>query len=88
MSHAIYVKLALPDSVSNQKGRPVDENMQQWFRMLCIWLDVESDGELYTLQELHTRMTELAVGEEVYGMKRLKQKLIDKYKDSIFFCRD
>ena len=25
-----------PDSVSNQKGRPVDENMQQWFRMLIM----------------------------------------------------
>ena len=60
--------------------------MQQWFHMLCIWIDVESDGELYTLPELHTRMTELAAGEEVYGMKRLKQKLIDKYKDSIFFA--
>ena len=77
-----------PNSVSNQKGRPVvDENMQQWFRMLCISLDVESDGELYTLQELHKRMTELAAGKEVYGMKRLKQKLIDKYKDSIFFAQ-
>ena len=49
--------------------RPVVENAM---------LDVESDGELYTLQELHTRMTG--------RMKRLKQKLIDDYKDSIFFA--
>ena len=60
--------------------------MQKWFEVLCIWLEGESDGELYSIQELHDKMTELADGEEVYGEKRLKQKLEDKYKDSLVFA--
>ena len=60
--------------------------MQNWFEVLCIWLEGESDGELYSLQELHDKMTELADGEEIYGEKRLKQKLEDKYKDTLVFA--
>ena len=38
---------SLPDGEASEKGRPVDECMQQWFQMLCIWLDVEADAQLY-----------------------------------------
>ena len=78
--------LPSPDASPNRRGRPKVENMQKWFEVLCIWLEGESDGELYSLQEIHDKMRELADGEEVYGEKRLKQKLEDKYKDSLVFA--
>ena len=37
------------------KGRPVDENMAQSFEVLCIWLEVETDAERYTVTELHKK---------------------------------
>jgi len=67
-----------PYAKNNDKGRPVDENLLQWFNMLCLWLEVEYDAELYTLTELHEKMTELASGEDVYCKKSLKKKLKDK----------
>lgn len=74
------------DSPPNRRGRPKDESMQKWFQVLCVWLEGKSDGELYTLKELHDKMRELANGDKVYGEKRLKQKLEDRYKDSLVFA--
>ena len=38
-------------------GRPKDTTgMMHWFRMLCQWLESEADAELYTLAELHDKM--------------------------------
>ena len=68
------------------KCRPVDESMLQSFEMLCIWLEVQADAELYTVTELHKKVTELANGEAVYGTKWLKTKLKEKYKDSLYFA--
>ena len=48
--------------------------MLQLFEMLCIWLEVEADAELYTVTELHNKMTELANSEAVYGTRWLKKK--------------
>ena len=42
------------------RGRPEDSNN---------WLDSEADAELYTVHELQSKMSELANGETVYGMK-------------------
>ena len=76
---------SLPDGEASEKGRPVNESMQQWFQMLCIWLDVEADAELYTLQELH-KMAEMAGNDSVYSLKRLKQRLQEKYKEKLYFA--
>ena len=67
-------------------GCPVDENMLQSFEMLCIWLEVEADAELYTVTKLHKKMTDLANVETVYSTKWLKTKLKEKYKDSLYFA--
>ncbi|KAG1655293.1 hypothetical protein GQR58_024613 [Nymphon striatum] len=75
-----------PDELAGEVGRPVDEEMPQWFQMLCIWLDVEAGAEFYTLQELHTKMSEIANGEDMYSVKRLKQKLLERYQDYIYFA--
>jgi len=60
--------------------------MLNWFTVLIKWLESDSGAELYTLGELHSKMIEFADGENVYTIKRLKQKLQDYYSDHIFFA--
>ena len=43
--------------------------------MLCQWLELEADAELYSLTELHAKMVEFSGGSDVYTLKMLKQKL-------------
>ena len=64
------------EAQNKPKGRPVDENMLQLFEMLCIWLEVEADAELYTVTDTDT----------VYSTKWLTTKLKEKYKDSLYFA--
>ena len=73
------------EAKNKPKGRSVDENMLQSSEMLWIWLDVEADAKLYTVTELHNKMTEVANGEAVYSIKWVKTKLKEKYKDSLYF---
>ena len=54
--------------------------------MMCIWLEVDADAELYTLQELHSKMSEMAGDENVYSIKRFKQKLQEKYGNKLYFA--
>ena len=64
---------------------PEMQSMVDFFNKLCEWL--EEEAELYTLVELYERMIDIAGGSnDVYSVKRLKQKLQDKYKDFIFFA--
>jgi len=52
--------------------------MMHWYQMPCEWLESEADAELYTLVELHNKMTEFSDGSSVYTPK---QKLHEHYKD-------
>ena len=47
---------------SDKDGRPVNEEKANFFEMLCEWLEKDGDCELYTLQELLTKMEELNSG--------------------------
>ena len=60
--------------------------MLHWLKMLCIWLDIDSDTEPYTLKELHSKMSELVGDGSVYCLKRLKQKLQERYGDNLYFA--
>ena len=62
-------------SASTSVDRPNDDEMLTWFRALCTWLENESDTEteLYTLEELHAQIDEIAGDGEVYRKKRPKQ---------------
>ena len=73
-------------SDSKIQGRPEDQMMLQWFKMLCQWLESEAGAESYTLTELHNKMKEISDNSEVYTVKRLKQKLQEHYKEFIFFA--
>ena len=76
-------KKATPETTV--KARPEDQNMRQWFDALCIWLESEGDADLYS--ELHGKMVEFSGGADVPTIKRLKQKLEDRYKEFIFFAQ-
>ena len=65
-------------------GRSVASESLNNFNRVCEWL--ESEAELYSVVEVHTKMTEIADGEDVYGTKWLKAKLPQKYGDSIYFA--
>ena len=74
-----------PEKVSSQqKVRPQNNIQQCNFEILCKWL--ETEGELYSLLELHDKMKELANSDEVYTRKWLKTKLKNKYGEEIFFA--
>ena len=72
-------------SSSKGAGRSVDVEMLSCFDTLCVWLEKEADCELYSLQELHSKMSEMAGDDEVYCKKTLKAKLVEKYGQHIYF---
>ena len=74
------------NSASKIQGRPKDQMMLQWFKMLCQWLESEAGAESYTLTKLHDKMKEISDNSEVYTVKRLKQKLQEHYQEFIFFA--
>ena len=82
--HSIcYAQFFNDDDHPKAKGRPVNNDQQQAFNIMCEWL--ENENELYTLQELYEKMENVSAG-LVYGTKRLKQKLKEKYGELIFFA--
>ena len=71
-------------SSSKSQGRPENSQMQIGFDKLCTWL--ENESQLLTLEDLHGKMLEFSNGADVYGVKRIKQKLMDKYRERVFFA--
>ena len=74
-----------PDSDGCDRGWPVDKGMLNWFKMLCMWLKIDSDRWFYTLQELHSKMLNGASEKSVYCVQRLKQELHERYRNKIYF---
>jgi len=35
-----------PSTEKREKGRPIDEGMQHWFEVLCIWLEVQTRNSI------------------------------------------
>ena len=70
-------------SSNKRQGRPENFQMQVVFDELCTWL--ENESQLFTLENLQEKMQEFSNGMDVYGVKRLKQKLIEKYGDKYIF---
>ena len=76
----------LEQATGSASGRPEDQMMLHWFKILCQWLESEAGAESYTLTELHDKMKEISDNSEVYTVKRLKQKLQEHYREFIFFA--
>ena len=80
-------KFRLHTPRSEKKGRPVHMEMMDAYEKVCCWLENESDCDLYTLKELQEKMTTLSNNGEVYTIKTLKQKLLERYRDNIYFAQ-
>ena len=70
-------------SVNEKPGRPVNTEMSEGFEAICIWLEEDGDCDLHTIDELQEKIKEM--GYECYSNKRLKQKLKEKYTNSLTF---
>ena len=71
-------------SLKKISGRPQENEKSIYFEQLCEW--IEQEAECYTITELHQKMIEMATSTTVYTTKWLKAKLIEKYKQHIFFA--
>ena len=75
-------------TAKKSRGRPEDQQMGQYFKQLCQWLDLEAGSELYTVAELCAKVVEFSGEcETVYTIKRLKQKLQETLWLVCVFCR-
>ena len=52
-------KFRLKTYSENKRGRPADLSMLEGFSKVCEWLENDADGDLYTLKEVHDKMSEL-----------------------------
>ena len=67
-------------------GRHKDQIMTKAFDKLCEWLEDGCENEWLSLVELHARMKLEANTDEVYSVKHLKRKLIERYGNHIYFA--
>ena len=74
--------------LESKRGRKPDAAMLEYFEMLCLCLENEAEEELYTLHELALKMSKFSGGNDTYSTQWLNQKLIDRYKDWMYFCRN
>ena len=65
------------------RGRPECPKVQAVFNITCDRLEIEID--LFTLEDFQLKMEEVS-SDEVYSVKKIKQKLQEKYKENIFFA--
>ena len=79
----LNVKQVIVEDISSA-GRPPDPHMSKLFDQLCDRIEA-ADDELYTLTEMRDLMKRIGECDEVYSEKQIKQKLIEKYEDHIFF---
>ena len=84
--NACMNKFRLDILTAEKRGRPINQDMIDTFEKLWLWLENEADGELYTLRELHEKMSPLSNdATNIYSIKSLNLKLQEKYKDYIYF---
>ena len=75
-----------------RRGRPIRDMAQQVFQDLCDELLTHGENELFTLRELHDKMTQMARdqygmrADDVYGLHHLRNKLKETFQDSIYFA--
>ena len=63
------------EDTQSSSHRPTDEAKNEYFDMLCQWLDTDGDAEIFSVEELWEKMCELAATIDVYGKKCLKARL-------------
>ena len=75
-------KFRLNRLTPEKRGRSINQDMNDAFEKVCLWLENAADGELYTLKELQKKMSALSNDTtNIYSIKSLRLKLQEKYKD-------
>ena len=69
-------------------GRPQDEGQQRVFDLFCDWFKNEIEDNVFTLEELHTKMVDDFSEGEVYSRKHFEFMLSGKYKDDVYFANE
>ena len=68
---------------SSSQGRQYDASKTDTFEQFCVWFDSESDSEMYTLNELYSKMC--SYGSDVYNIKTFRTKLVARYNGEVYF---
>ena len=89
--HTCHGKFCASEGLSspltkNLVGHQANKESADYFNKLCSY--IESETEVYSLQELQAKMIKIAGGKneyKVYSTKWLKTKLQQKFGDHVFF---
>ena len=69
-------------------GRKQDDFRLELFDELCTWLETELEHSLFTLEEIHQKMISMNKSPDkslVYSKKHLRNMLVDKHQQKIYF---
>ena len=69
-------------------GRNQDDFRLELFDELCTWLETELEHSLYTLEQIHQKMIsmdKLPDKSLVYSKKNLRNMLVDRYLEKMYF---
>ena len=83
--HTNFLPEKTPGKPKPFLGRPEDITMLTAFNSLRDWIEMEAYAGLYSLGEPHDKMQEISGTDNTYTSKQLKQKLLDRYGDHIYF---
>ena len=69
-------------------GRKQDDFRLEFFDELCTWLETELEHSLFTLEQMHQEMISIDKSPDkslVYSKKHLRNMLVDKYQEKMYF---
>ena len=84
--HSTFEAKFFNDKAKKQtsRGRTSNTSSIEGLEKSCSYL--ESENELFTFADLHQNLKEFAETDDVFVPKYIKQKLMDRYGDQIFFA--
>ena len=69
-------------------GRKQDDFQPELFDELCTWLETELEHSLFTLEQIHQKMISVDKSPDkslVYSKKHLRNMLVDRYPEKMYF---
>ena len=69
-------------------GRKQDDFRLELFDELCTWLETELKHSLFTLEQIHQKMISMDKSPDkslVYSQKHLRNMLVDRYQEKMYF---
>ena len=84
--HSTFEAKFFNDKAKKQTGRGRTSNTSSIEALEKSYSYLESENELFTFADLHQNLKEFAGTDDVFVPKYIKQKLMDRYGDQIFFA--